>query len=168
MPVMIWLILIHELQAAFWLFIAAGISDGLDGFIAKKMKVQSELGAYLDPIADKMLLVSTFVILGVQGFLPVWLVILVVFRDIAIVVGAGVIEIMTHELEMAPNFSSKINTTMQIILAATVLGVYGLDVAALKDHWQPLIYVTAGTTVVSGAVYMLQWGRKLNGWEQGN
>lgn len=157
-PVMIWFILEHDLKYAFWLFILAGVSDGLDGYLAKIMKAQSTIGAYLDPIADKFLLVSAFVILGVQDLLPLWLVIMVVFRDFAIVIGAALIELLTHNLRMSPNFSSKINTTVQIILIACVLGIQGLAVNGMGIVVDGLILITGITTAVSGLIYLYQWG----------
>ena len=86
-PLMIWLIVSGDYLAAFWVFVLAGISDGVDGFIAKRFGLQTELGAYLDPLADKLLLVSIFVSLGMLRVLPAWVVILVVSRDILIVGG---------------------------------------------------------------------------------
>lgn len=161
-PVLVWLVLIHQLNLAFWLFILAGISDGLDGFLAKKMNAHTRIGAFLDPIADKFMLVSIFVILGLQGFLPIWLVIMVVFRDVGIVVGAFLLEVLIHKLEMAPNFSSKINTTVQIVLAAFVLGIQGLEVANMDVFVDILVYSTALTTMWSGAIYLYQWGNTIS------
>lgn len=157
-PFMVWLILKHDLHSAFWLFVLAGVSDGVDGYLAKVMKAQSTLGAFLDPIADKLLLVSAFVVLGVQGLIPLWLVIMVVFRDLAIVIGAGLIELLTHDLKMSPNFSSKINTTVQIVLVAFVLGLHGLEVGGMEMVLSALVYTTALTTVLSGLIYLYQWG----------
>ena len=97
-------------------------------------------------------------VLGIQGLLPLWLVILVAFRDLSIVVGAALIEIVTHNLKMSPNFSSKINTTVQIILATTVLGVHGLGVNNMDGVVLGLVYMAAITTVLSGAIYLYQWG----------
>ena len=160
-PVLVWLVLIQKFDLAFWLFILAGISDGLDGYLAKKMNAYTRIGAFLDPIADKFMLVSIFVILGVQGFLPIWLVIMGVFRDVGIVVGASLLEVVTHKLEMAPNFSSKINTTVQIILAAFVLGIQGLEVVHMDVFVDVLVYGTALTTMWSGAIYLYQWGNTI-------
>src|SRR5260221_3329335 len=84
-PVVVWAITAGEMQFAFLLFVAAGISDAVDGFLAKRFGMTSELGAYLDPLADKVLIVSIYVSLGVVGGIPLWLVILVVSRDIMIV-----------------------------------------------------------------------------------
>ncbi|HTC19032.1 MAG TPA: CDP-alcohol phosphatidyltransferase family protein, partial [Stellaceae bacterium] len=86
-PLGVWFILNHDLTGAFWLFVAAGLSDAVDGFIAKHFNQSSELGELLDPIADKALIVSLFVTLGLAGDLPTWLVILVVFRDLLIIGG---------------------------------------------------------------------------------
>ncbi|WP_240796868.1 CDP-alcohol phosphatidyltransferase family protein [Terasakiella sp. SH-1] len=157
-PFMVWLILTHDLHAAFWLFVAAGISDGVDGYLAKILQARTRIGAFLDPIADKLLLVSAFLTLGVQGLLPLWLVIMVVFRDFAIVLGAALIEILTRDLKMAPNFSSKVNTTVQIVLVSVLLGVHGLSVQGMDWAVTGLIYATALTTLVSGLIYLYQWG----------
>ena len=92
-PLVVWLIITHEMQAAFLLFLLAGLSDAADGYLAKRYGWNSELGAYLDPIADKALLVSIYVTLGFAGHLPVWLVIAVVSRDI-LIVGAVVLSWM--------------------------------------------------------------------------
>lgn len=161
-PFMVWLVLEHEIKTAFWLFIIAGISDGVDGYLAKIMKAQSTIGSYLDPIADKLLLVSAFVILGVQELLPLWLVIMVVFRDVAIVIGAALIELLTRNLRMSPNFSSKVNTTVQIALVAAVLGINGLDIEGGSFLIEGLIYITALTTVLSGLIYLYQWGQTIS------
>ena len=160
-PVLVWLILIHELNWAFWLFILSGISDGLDGYLAKKLNAETRIGAILDPLADKLLLVSVFVILGVQEILPLWLVIMVSFRDLSIVVGAGLIEMLTRDLEIAPSLSSKINTIVQILLVSCVLGVHGLDVDGMAMVVQSLVFLTATTTVLSGIIYLYQWGARI-------
>lgn len=157
-PYLVWLVLVQNITWAFWVFVLAGLSDGLDGFLAKRFKLETKVGAFLDPIADKLLLVSAFVVLGMQDFLPLWLVIMVVFRDLAIVVGATLLEILTHNLKISPNFSSKINTTVQIVLASCVFGVHGLEVGAMEMVIDLLIYLTALTTVVSGGIYLYQWG----------
>ena len=90
-PLIVWLIITHQIQAAFLVFLLAGLSDAADGYLAKRYGWDSELGAYLDPIADKALLVSIYVTLGLAGHLPVWLVIAVVSRDILIVGAAAVV-----------------------------------------------------------------------------
>ena len=125
-PLVVWLIITHEMQAAFLLFLLAGLSDAADGFLAKRYGWHSELGAYLDPIADKALLVSIYVTLGFAGHLPVWLVIAVVSRDI-LIVGAVVLSwMLSRPLSMQPLLISKANTFSQIVLAGLVLAELGL------------------------------------------
>jgi cardiolipin synthase len=157
-PVLVWLVLIHNLSAAFWVFLIAGISDGLDGLSAKLLKAESRIGAYLDPIADKLLLVSSFIVLGAQDLLPLWLVVMVVFRDGAILIGAGLIELLTHNLKIAPNLSSKLNTVIQIMLVAYVFAISGLMLNFPAILMDGLIYLTGLTTLLSGIVYFYQWG----------
>jgi cardiolipin synthase len=165
-PVAIWLVLAGETMSAFWLFVAAGISDGVDGFIAKHFDQRTALGALLDPIADKALLVSMFVTLGVARHLPNWLVILVVFRDILIVGGFLLATAMTSPVRWEPLAISKLNTVLQIVLIGVVLGRLGLDVEDF-GLTRVLIYTVGATTVVSGAAYLVRWVRSLGGDEAG-
>lgn len=155
-PVMVWLIVSDRLDAAFWLFVAAGISDGVDGFIAKRFNAESQLGRYLDPIADKTMLVCIYVTLGLEDKLSSWLVILVVFRDALIVGGALLSQVLDHPLAVRPLYISKVNTVAQIVLAAVVLADIGLLVPEF-----PLVHVlefaVAATTASSGAVYLMRW-----------
>jgi len=159
-PVNVWLILSGQLLAAFWLFIAAGISDAVDGFIAKRFGAETEFGKFLDPIADKALLAGVYVTLGNENYLVSWLVILVVFRDVLIVGGAVLFETLTHSLTLQPLMISKINTTAQIILAALVLGCRSFE---LSSEWfaftDMVVYVVAATTLLSGGAYVVKWGR---------
>ena len=153
-PVTVWLILNDFILAAFWLFVAAGISDAVDGYLAKRWDEVTELGSYLDPVADKALLVSIFITLGVQGYLENWLVIAVVFRD-AMIVGAVILyQTMVRKLEMSPLFISKVNTVAQIGLAALVLGSsgYGFDTGLFLEL---MIGIVAVTTLVSGVSYLV-------------
>jgi cardiolipin synthase len=158
-PVMVYLIFNDLLTAAFWLFLMAGLSDALDGFIAKQFNVATRLGAYLDPLADKALLVSVYVSLGVVDHLPVWVVILVVFRDALIIGGAILYEQLTHRLRMQPLLVSKLNTTVQIMLAVLILARLGLD---LDSGWLEgiMIWAVAVTTFLSGGAYVITWGRR--------
>jgi cardiolipin synthase len=157
-PLAVWLMVQHRFQAAFWLFVAAGVSDAIDGLLARRMGAHSELGAALDPVADKALLVSVYVTLGLMGELPDWLVILVVFRDVMIVGGVLVLYVLGTAPAMAPLYVSKINTAAQIVLAALALATRGFAVQApmLMDA---AIGVVALTTFVSGAAYLRRWAR---------
>ena len=157
-PVVIYLILNDFMTAAFWLFIAAGISDGVDGYLAKALGQSSALGAYLDPIADKVLLVGVYLTLGQAGHLPTWLVIVVVFRDLIIVGGIILLHISNSGIRMRPLLISKVNTAAQIALIALVLVELGLKID-LGGFLNVLIYVVGATTIASGASYINNWGR---------
>ena len=165
-PVMVWLIVSDRLNAAFWLFVAAGISDGVDGFIAKRFHVESELGRYLDPIADKVMLVCIYITLGVEDHIAAWLVILVVFRDALIIGGALLSQVLDHPVSFRPLYISKINTVAQIVLAAVVLAELSLIVPEYPVV-EILEYVVAVTTAASGGVYLARWlsgtGKLLDG-----
>ncbi len=157
-PLVVYLVLDERMIAGFWLFVAAGISDAIDGFIAKRFNVSSLLGRYLDPLADKALLVALFVLGGHMDFLPVWLVILVVFRDVMIVGGAILFYTLDHPPTMPPLVVSKINTALQIVLVAAALAFrgYDLDLAPVQTV---LEYLVAATTLASGGAYLVKWGR---------
>jgi len=158
-PVLVWAIVDGRLMFAFVLFVVAGISDALDGFIAKRFGAESELGRFLDPLADKALLVGIYLALWSQQYLPNWLVLLVVWRDLLIVGGALLYQLLTHNLKMEPLLISKFNTLMQILLAAFILGMgaFGMDNAMVLTA---LIWAVALTTVLSGATYVIGWVRK--------
>ncbi|BBK41735.1 CDP-diacylglycerol--glycerol-3-phosphate 3-phosphatidyltransferase [Allostella vacuolata] len=160
-PVIVWLIIDGSMLAAFALFVAAGVSDAVDGFLARRYDQRSELGGYLDPLADKALLVGVYVTLGHVGYLPIWLVILVVFRDLLIIGGAILLYMFTDRLQMAPLAVSKVNTAVQIILAAVVLGAAGFGIAE-EGAIRILVYLAGATTALSGAAYILQWSRHVS------
>ena len=124
-PMVVWLMLDGRMQTAFLLFLVAGISDGIDGFIAKRYGWQTELGAHLDPLADKMLLVSIYVVLGLFSHIPAWLVVAVVSRDILIVGAILLSWLMNRPVPVRPLLVSKINTAGQIALAARAWAVRG-------------------------------------------
>jgi cardiolipin synthase len=157
-PLAIWLVLDDRMTAAFWLFVAAGLSDAVDGFIAKRFDQRSRLGALLDPLADKVLLLSMFVTLGIAGQLPSWLVILVVFRDALIIGGFLLASAVAQPIATKPLYISKLNTAVQIALVAVVLARLGVG---LDDFGVSLvlIYATALTTILSGGGYLVRWMR---------
>ena len=154
-PLLVWLILTGQLAAAFWVFVAAGVSDALDGYIAKRFNLVTLLGAFMDPVADKALLVAAYITLGHAGYIETWLVILVVFRDILIIGGVILFHTLGRPLEMSPLLISKANTLMQILLIATVLAETGIGVPE-TDYIPVLSYIVAITTVASGAAYLCQ------------
>jgi cardiolipin synthase len=157
-PLAVWLILKQEMVLAFWLFVAAGISDAVDGYIAKRFGLQTAVGAVLDPVADKALLVSVYVTLGLTGKLADWLVILVVFRDVFIVGGVLVLYVLGSPPEIRPLPVSKVNTALQIALAAVVLlhYAYGVPAAVVVDAF---VWGVAASTLASGIAYVVRWVR---------
>lgn len=165
-PVIVWLILNENMTAAFWVVLVAALSDAVDGIIAKRFEMTTVLGGYLDPLADKALLVSSYIALGHQGYLPVWLVILVVFRDTLILVGAYLFHALTQALDMSPLMISKVNTVAQLVLAITAIGSAGLQLDAAV-FVQILILIVAATTFASGVAYVSVWTRKAYMFENG-
>lgn len=166
-PVAVWLILTGKFGFAFWVFIAAGISDAVDGFLAKRLNAQTELGKVLDPLADKALLVAVYVTLGQAGHLPVWLVILVVFRDLLIVGGIILSHTLGRPVRMRPLKISKINTGAQIVLAGGILAVLGLDLR-VDQLILPMVWLVAATTAISGGAYLVTWARFVTSSGDGN
>ncbi len=166
-PVAVWLILSGKFGFAFWVFVAAGISDAVDGFLAKRMNAQTELGKVLDPLADKALLVAVYVTLGQAGHLPVWLVILVVFRDLLIVGGIILSHTLGRPVRMRPLKISKVNTGAQIVLAGGILAVLGLDLK-VDQLILPMVWLVAATTAISGGAYLVTWARFVTSAGDGN
>jgi cardiolipin synthase len=160
-PVLVWAIASGEMLVAFVLFLVAGVSDLVDGFLAKRFAMTSEIGAYLDPLADKVLIVSIYVALGIIGAIPRWLVILVVSRDIMIV-GAVILSwLVGRPVELKPLLVSKLNTAAQIIFACLVLGALGFRFDA--EPVQTLaMAVVAILTLLSIGFYVAEWVRHLN------
>lgn len=164
-PAALWLILHGRYGAAFWVFVVAGASDALDGYIAKRFDLRTRLGALLDPAADKALLVGVYLTLGLQGQLPAWLVVLVLLRDFLIVSGFVVIRTAWSRTGFDPLYISKINTLLQIALIVFVLARLGLDIEAGPVTW--LLIAAAGvTTVLSGFSYLARWIRILGRLER--
>jgi len=152
-PLIVSLILSQQLLAAFIFFSIAGLSDALDGFLARIFKARTTLGAYLDPIADKALLVGVFAALGHKGFVEIWIVVLVVFRDVLIVGGIILLFLFKDNIEMKPLLISKINTFVQLAYALFILGQADifLGIPYLSTF---LGYLVVFTTVLSGIMYV--------------
>jgi cardiolipin synthase len=159
-PVIIFLILRANYAAAFWLFLVAGASDAVDGYLAKRMNQVSALGSTLDPLADKALLVSVYVVLGVQDRIDLLVVILVVFRDVLIIAGALLLFVFRGQRRMQPHMLSKINTGAQLLFATYVLAelAFRLDLGIVTQLFG---YGVAVTTVLSGACYVAIWNRQM-------
>jgi cardiolipin synthase (CMP-forming) len=155
-PFVVWSMLSGQQLAALLGFVIAGLSDGVDGYIARRYDMKSELGTYMDPVADKLLLVSVFIVLAYQDMLPLWLVAMVVFRDALIVSAVMLSAVMGNPVEMHPLFVSKANTAVQIALAALVLSNHGFgfqSVAAVDV----LAVLVALLTAASTAAYLVTW-----------
>jgi cardiolipin synthase len=157
-PAIILALLYQAFAVAFACFAIAGLSDAVDGYIARQFNQRSEIGAWIDPMADKTLLVSAFVTLGLLGAIPVWLVVIAVSRDILIVGGVVLQSLLGDPIAMKPLFVSKANTTAQITLVAFVLAglAFGVDAPQVL---QLMVWLTALLTVVSGAAYLVTWLR---------
>lgn len=154
-----WLLVLLQAQQyslSLVVFAVAGMTDALDGFIAKRFNAQTKLGALLDPLADKALLVSAYVMLSIMKLVPFWLMIVVVFRDVVIVGGYLLMRLSFDSIEMRPLLISKANTLIQITFIILVLLSLsgGFDQAALINA---LAYLVLLTSVISGSAYVYIW-----------
>src|SRR4030042_4847752 len=159
-PVFVLLIINKHFGWALITFAIAGITDGIDGLISRITHPRTELGAYLDPIADKLLLFSAFITLAIIEIIPSWLVVIVITRDVIILVGFLVMLLTNHQPKINPSILSKITTVFQIITIALVLltGYY----PALRQLSVIAVYGTAVMTVLSGSHYIYIGARILN------
>ncbi|MDF1615018.1 CDP-alcohol phosphatidyltransferase family protein [Desulfurivibrio dismutans] len=158
-PLLAIFLLEEKYNLALLVFIIAGISDGLDGFLARLLKQKTRLGAILDPVADKALLITTFVILAVLGVIPQWLTVLVVSRDLLIILGFGILVLTGRSFQIAPTYTSKLTTVFQLATVIYFLGLeYLLPLLFLRDY---LIIATALLTMLSCAHYLVVFFRFL-------
>jgi cardiolipin synthase len=159
-PIVIVMIMQGRWPAAFVLFVVAGVSDAVDGFIARRFDMRSEFGAYIDPIADKALLMSIFVTLAAAGVLPSWIAIVVVSRDLMIVSAVLLSWVMERPVEIKPLLVSKLNTAAQIGFAALILATkaFGVDLQGFEDA---ATVVVAALTVASAGAYLAGWLRHM-------
>jgi cardiolipin synthase (CMP-forming) len=153
----------HRLPATIALFAVAALSDAADGFLAKRFGWQSELGAVLDPAADKLLLATVFVTLAYLRLIPLWLMVAAVARDGIIVLGALLYRLCLGPLAMRPSVISKFNTLCQV---AFIMAVIGKEEFSLPPAWAVVVLgaLVFVTTVVSGIDYVLIYGRRA--WSQ--
>ena len=167
MPIVVWAITSGEMRIAFLLFLTAGISDAVDGLLAKRFHMASELGAYLDPLADKALIVSIYVSLGIAGALPIFLVILVVSRDIMIISAFLLSWLVGKPMPIRPLMVSKANTVAQIVLATLVLAeqAFGFNWVLTSELIMALVAVL---TLLSIAFYLAGWVRHMNSFGAGH
>ena len=150
----------QEFGFALSVFIIAGLTDALDGYIAKRFNAQTFLGAVLDPVADKALLVSTYIMLAVMELIPFWLVVAVVFRDLVIVGGYLLMLLLFESVKIAPLFISKVNTFLQIAYIVLVLGAlaWPLDLSLFLPV---LNYSVLTTCILSGLAYVFMGSMKV-------
>ena len=160
-PIVVWAIASGAMWIAFVLFLGAGLSDAVDGYLAKRFHMTTELGAYLDPLADKALIVSIYITLGINGLIPGWLVILVVSRDIMIVGAVMLSCLLGTPVKVKPLLVSKLNTAAQIVFACVVLGTLGFAYPLPRVSLL-LMAVVAALTLLSVAAYVAEWVRHMN------
>jgi cardiolipin synthase (CMP-forming) len=164
-PVVVWAIASKEMQVAFLVFLIAGLSDAVDGFLAKRLRMTSKLGAHLDPLADKVLIVSIYIALGITEAVPRWIVILVVSRDILIIGGVMLAWFLGKPMLVKPVLVSKLNTVAQIVFACLVLGElsFGFEFEWLQGFIMALV---AALTLASIGFYVREWVLHVNaaGW----
>ncbi len=159
----VWAMLQFDFQLALLFFAVAGLSDGLDGFLAKHYNWKSRLGSILDPLADKLLLVASFATLSYLDLLPWWLFALVMSRDLLIVIGALAYHKAFGEFEFEPLWSSKVNTLLQILLVLLVMVIVQWF-PQLDEIKTIAIWIVVISVIISGSEYVLVWGR--NAWRQ--
>lgn len=163
-PAVIYALLHGHMMMALFLFTLAGISDAVDGAIARLFDQRTKLGSWLDPLADKALMVSVFVMLAWLNAIPDWLVFLAVTRDILIIGAVVIADLTGNPLKVSPIFISKATTASQIVFAFLALINLAFDAGLHTPLWF-MLYVTAGLTIASGLSYLVVWMRHIAGSE---
>lgn len=164
-PVFITALFYQEFVLALGIFLAAAITDGLDGLVARSFNQKTQLGAILDPMADKLLLVSAFIVLSLPRFthtdpIPFWLTATAISRDVFIVLGALVINMTTGFSRFRPSLPGKINTLVQIVMIVFFLAANAFHI--LTAFLPGIFYITLGMAVFSGLHYILHINRLIN------
>ena len=159
LPPVVWLLIQHEFTLTLWMFAVAAVSDGLDGFLAKRFGWTSQLGKALDPLADKILLVGVFATVAFTGMVPMWLAVTAVARDLIITAGALSYLALYGYPHGQPTVISKLNTLCQILFLLAVIAGH-----ALEADWSVAVTILGAlvlvTTVVSGLDYVITWSHK--------
>jgi len=158
-PFVAWRLALHDVEGAFLLFVLAAVTDLLDGWVARLLDQTSDFGALLDPIADKVMLLTTLSFLALTGLLPMWLLWLLLLRDVIILAGAIAYRRLTGGLKITPIFSGKVTIALEFVLVSWVLAQ---DSLSLGLAWgiQPLILLTSAVAVFSGLRYVWIWSSK--------
>jgi cardiolipin synthase len=151
-PVFVIFLLYDRFFIALLIFIGAGITDGLDGLIARVFHQRTTIGAYLDPIADKLMLTTGFIVLAILGIIPSWLTVIVIARDVIILLGILMLFLTSHKVEIKPIFMGKASTVMQLVtIAWSLVTPFSM---VMKSVFPAIIWVTAGLTALSGLMYI--------------
>ena len=159
-----WLLWSERYQDAFILMAVAGVSDALDGFLARRFNWMSKLGATLDPLADKFLVAATFIVFTLQGHIPLWVALIVLLRDFFIIGGAGVYKMLYEEVVISPTFVSKANTATQIVVLLMLMMSF-LEIPQISQLAYHIVapwgfYLLAILGIWSGVDYIATWGSK--------
>ncbi|MCP4923738.1 MAG: CDP-alcohol phosphatidyltransferase family protein [bacterium] len=161
-PIIIWLILDGLMKEASLIFILAAISDALDGILARALKIKTTLGAYLDPLADKALLIAVYLTLAHEGFIPLWIAIAVTFRDILIIMGTLLLVVLNKPFQIAPLKISKLNTAAQLTYVSWVLAHASFPLLFIWQVDFSFIICVAFTTLLSGVAYVRVWSQHVS------
>lgn len=159
-PIFVILLIYGQTFYAFLVFMIAGVTDALDGFIARVFRQKTVLGAYLDPIADKLLLVSSYIVLAIISIIPPWLAVLVISRDIFILTGVAILFLNHKSFEIRPTLLGKVSTFFQLTTIVIALSV-ALPLLALQPFLTGSIYLSAALTILSGFHYAFIWVRQM-------
>ena len=151
-PLFVIFLLRNAYSMALLVFIVAGLSDGLDGFIARVLNQRTAIGAYLDPLADKLLLVSAYVGLALLDGIPDWVAVIVISRDVIISLGIAIFTMMDKTYEVRPSIVSKFTTTAQIL--TIILALFDPAHLRLPAMHSPIVWITSILTITSGFHYI--------------
>jgi cardiolipin synthase len=158
-PLLAWLLLERDHERAFVLFVLLGVSDYIDGVVARRWNLRTRFGAIADPLADKLAMLTAVLLLAQQGWLPWWFAALVIGRDVLIVCGAAAYHLLIGPVDMAPTRLSKVNTALEFVFLASVLALAAGHLG--EGSWfEVFLAVTSMTVIASGAQYVVIWGRK--------
>ena len=146
----------NRLDYALYLFILQGLTDLLDGFIARVMSTKTNLGAYLDPIADKTMLLAAFIMLSIKNIVPVWLPALIILKDLIVAIGFFILYRLGRTIKPVPSIFGKITTTCQIVTVLFILLIQIFSWSNVRVYSDALIFVTAFFTVLAGSHYVYQ------------
>ncbi len=151
-PIFIICLIKGAYQMALLVFTLAGVTDGLDGLLARLLNQKTSLGAFLDPIADKLLLVSAFVTLAVQGAIPAWLTVVVISRDVLIIIGIAILEVNKVAYQIKPSMVSKCTTVAQLVTIFLLL--LSIQTSGVEHALLPVYWLTTALSVASGLHYV--------------